>query len=573
MTMTEDPPTTDPADYGEVFARLPAEAQQALIDAGVGPDTPHLVDEVSGAGVPPTPRDAIERAAELAIASPELPGRDEFLTLAMTARVLSMSPGVKKGYRNNPHLCLQAILIGRELGIGPTTALEMIDPIPEGRGGEDDDDRSSSRSAAKGYRLTMTPKLLNARLQQLGLGRMVPIQRNAAGVVLECLGPDNQPLGPPAEFLWSDAQAAHLAGGQCVPSEDGRSIVHSKAWDGKGRPGCGCKSTYYSYPKRMLSHRATGFAADDYYPGARLGLYSPDEVGAITDAEGNAIDPAKVAVPEGFETPALPPGRPEDKPVPKAASADAQEMLDRINALPKEMRDELSQRKQADDRLRGIPVADMDVQALRRLGAHVRGYEAKAAKLAPKEPEPPAPEWLMPYLAATGSRADAVLAVVDGFGENSTQAHEAAEALDTEAPGILVAARAANGVGAAAAAEPTATSASPPPAEPPAPSGSATNAQPEPGLDTPGGQGALVGVGEPEREYPVVGFNDDVKAIIAAAGEADIETNTAVVKVLGPAAVTEKLKAYRAPTTGTATERKTRLVACLLWDEGVRPPA
>lgn len=331
-------------------------------------------------------RDAVDAIADLALQTPGLPGKDEFLVMAMTAKVLSMSPGVKKGFRGNPHLCLQAIMVGRELGIGPTTALEMIDPIPEGGGGDDaSTTRSrSERAPAKGYRLSLSPRLLNARLSQLGLGRMKTLRHDCFGVELLCLDPRGEELDV-VSFTWVDAQTAGAAGPDCHPSEDGTRIIHAgdKPWDGKGlKAPCGCKGTYRQYPTRMLRARATGHAADDVYPGSRLGLYSPDELGAMVDEEGRAIDPVGVDLPDGFELPpgpGAPGGPPPDPTFTPAEPAVIYGLFERIACLDDEGRAALRQRWDQ-GRLAGIALGDLMAGDVKLAGTLVNTVEQEAVK-------------------------------------------------------------------------------------------------------------------------------------------------------------------------------------------------
>lgn len=324
----------------------------------------HLVEEEA----PPTDEqadrdDGVNALASLALASPGLPGRDEVLVLAMTAKILSASQGVKEGYRNNPHLCFQAVLVGRELGIGPTTALQMIDPIPD----------------KGGYNLTLSPRLLNARLAQLGVGRLHIIRNDAVATVLRPLGPGGEVLGDDEEFTWEDAQDAGSAGLDCKPTEDGKRIHHSRPWvDRKKAPPCGCKSTYYSFPKRMMMHRVTGYAADNHFPEARLGLYSADELGAITDEAGNAIGLEELPVPAGYELPP-PPLDPNTQPADPEALQELHERIAVLVAAGEQWAPKLRARWNQ-SRLAGVKVADLSMADVRLASSLVASTESEAKR-------------------------------------------------------------------------------------------------------------------------------------------------------------------------------------------------
>lgn len=259
-------------------------------------------------------RSAIERAAEAAIENPGIPGRDEFLNLAAQARILSMSAAAPKEVQDDPHLAFHIAMIGRDLAISPSSALELIDVIPGSRGNPP--------------QLSLSPQLLNGQIRRLGLGSIVPAIKTDRLCVAVVLGPNGRldprckrtwpdhwrdETDPTArcncrdqigdyEFSWEDAQMAGLASPDCQP---GQHTDNCRNWV-RGRS---CNSGYKSYPKRMLWWRASGFAADDYFPEAGLGLYTAEELGAVVDEQGRPIDPANAELPPGFEPQAVGSGR------------------------------------------------------------------------------------------------------------------------------------------------------------------------------------------------------------------------------------------------------------------------
>lgn len=132
---------------------------------------------------------AIERAAQAAIDNPGIPGRDEFLSLAAQARILSLSAAAPKAVQNDPHLAFHVAMIGRDLGISPSAALELIDVIEGTRG--------------KPPQLSLSPQLLNGQIRRLGLGSIVPAIKTDRICVAVVLGPNGR-LDPRCKRTWPD---------------------------------------------------------------------------------------------------------------------------------------------------------------------------------------------------------------------------------------------------------------------------------------------------------------------------------------------------------------------------------
>lgn len=256
---------------------------------------------------------ALERAATELMDTPGAPGRDEFLVLATTARLLSMSRGAPKAVRNDPWLAFHLALIGRDLAISPSSAIAQVDVIGEG------DDAQ----------LSLSPELMNAQIARLGLGRILKVASSAEACTAVAVAPggridvrcartwpehvesETRPcactfdriLGE-VEFTWADAQQARLADSACQSPTEHTAICMS---GGNGSRGKRCHQGYRTYPKRMMWWRAAGWCQSDYFPEASLGLYSPEELGAVVDPEtGRPYDPATVALPEGFDPPEAP---------------------------------------------------------------------------------------------------------------------------------------------------------------------------------------------------------------------------------------------------------------------------
>lgn len=270
--------------------------------------TPEVVEAPSTEVAKQEPPSALERAAEAALAMPGVPGREEFLAMAMQARMLSMSPASK--VKDQPHLAFHLAMVGRDLGISPSAALELIDVIPG--------------SGNRPPQLSLSPQLLNGQIRRLGLGSIVPAIQTAERCVAVALRPggrldqrcraswpehreDCECVGimGDTEFNWQDAQMAGLVGPECKPGE--HKTAQRQRQNGSTYQACPCNQGYITYPKRMMWWRASGYCADDFFPEAGLGLYTAEELGAIVDGEGRPIDAASVELPPGYEPPAPPP--------------------------------------------------------------------------------------------------------------------------------------------------------------------------------------------------------------------------------------------------------------------------
>ncbi|HMJ77269.1 MAG TPA: hypothetical protein VK507_14925 [Iamia sp.] len=275
------------------------------------------------APVEPAASTALDRAAEAALAMPGVPGRDEFLSLAAQAKLLSLSGAAPKLVRNNPHIAFHVAMVGRDLGISPTAALALIDVI----------------DTASGPQISLSPQLLNAQIERLGLGSVRPIVQERDRCVAGAYRPDGTLLGE-TEFTWGDAQDAGLAGLECLPGAHTQG--QRKRRDGSTYTACPCNQGYRTYPKRMMWWRAAGFCANDWFPSASVGLYSPEELGAVVDSDGRPIDPATVALPQGYDDPiAIQAARQAEADVP-APAEELFELQLTIRALPEGLLQELA---------------------------------------------------------------------------------------------------------------------------------------------------------------------------------------------------------------------------------------
>ncbi len=359
-------------------------------------DTEVVTPEVvAGPGADPTPgtelvpaapdqgRDsALVAAAEAALEGPGAMDHSEFWALAAQARILSLSGGAPKAIREDPHLALHVAMIGRDLGISASAAVELIDVIP-GRGGE--------------KRLSLSPQLMNGQLRRLGIGCILPAVRTNTECVAVAFGPDGPDrrctktgvvahvadcdcdvLGT-SEFTWEDARVAGLVAYECQPGQHTQRCRNSQT-----AANLRCNQGYVTYPKRMLWWRASGFAGDDYFPEAGLGLYSPEALGASVGADGRPIDVTAVELPPGYEQDALPQasggGGVQQQATERRADADALwELQERLFALPEGIQDTLRERwKGEDSRVRGYKPASLPATKLKAAQALVNAHWGEA---------------------------------------------------------------------------------------------------------------------------------------------------------------------------------------------------
>lgn len=346
-------------------------------------------------------------------------GAEEFMALAAQARLLHMSGAAPKAIREDIYLAFHLAMAGRDYGISPTAALDLIDVI----------------WTSKGYQLSPSPQLLNGQVERLGLGKIVPFVRDLDRCVAVALEPGGKVdvrcrLTWPAhhvnrdgdedcvcfgvmgdsEFTWADGEIAGLVAHGCRPG------VHTtKCMNKDTHQSQRCNQGYVTYPKRMLWWRAAGFCADDYFPQASLGRYGPEALGAIIDAEGRAVDPATVDLPDGYQPPptaaekrAAADAEPTDPAELAALTDDRAALQDRIGLLPDRQRHELAERWKENTRLQAYRIPNLPRSQVRLVQSLITGFET-AAKATGWDPT-----------AARASLAAAVAALY-GWGSDSPQ--------------------------------------------------------------------------------------------------------------------------------------------------------
>jgi len=324
--------------------------------------------------------DLIDEAAHAAITTPGVPDRQEFMTLAMTAKMLCMSGAAPKAVQNNPYVAFHVAMVGRDFDISPSAALNLIDVI----------------EAGGKTTLSLSPQLLNGQIRRLGLGSIVPAVRTEETCIAVALTPSGfvtphcTPTWPihhetkcecrgilgESEFTWEDARMAGLVGEGCEPGAHVTKTL--KRRDNSTYQACGCNQGYITYPKRMLWWRASGFAADDFFPEASLGMYSPEALGAVVDEEGRAIDPAQVALPQGYDDPKEAAERKRAEADPPAPEDEQKVLALRVDLLPDEEKAELRAKWKQNGKLSGHKPDALSTTQHRLAVSMVKGMENKA---------------------------------------------------------------------------------------------------------------------------------------------------------------------------------------------------
>jgi len=165
--------------------------------------------------------------------------------------------GFLPGSINTPEKAVAIMLTGRELGIEPMMALRQIHII-EGK-------PSLSAELIAGLVLS---RVKGATLR--------PVESTNDRCVVHAARPGQEPT----VITWTmdDAKRAGIAG----------------------------KGNWKKYPRAMLRSRAMVEAARGVFPDASSGLYTPDELGAETDAEGEPVAVRTTATVVQQQAPALP---------------------------------------------------------------------------------------------------------------------------------------------------------------------------------------------------------------------------------------------------------------------------
>lgn len=174
------------------------------------------------------------------------------------ANLIASSDLVPKDFRDKPANVLVAVQLGMELGISPIQALQNI--------------------AVINGRPTIWGDLLPALIFSSGLLESIDEQATEKGATCTVKRKGFAPVT--REFTWEDAKKAKTV-------EYGKTISLSE------------KSTYQSYPKRMMAMRARAFALRDTFADVLKGMSIREEVEDFAEPINvTLVQAAPIAIPQ-----------------------------------------------------------------------------------------------------------------------------------------------------------------------------------------------------------------------------------------------------------------------------------
>ena len=319
-TTAEETPPADEAPEAEQASEEQAPDEESVADelpgcsCGVGdkPRTYHDDDCAVWEGAYVRPDDKAPAALEVAADAPPaaavvpglapelpiIPERKEMNDLASMAVMLAHADAVPVALRQKPNDVFLVLLTARDLGVSLTTALREFHVI-EGK-------------------VTLSPKSKLAMVRTSGLGRVWPDPGNDAESATWHATRVDQP-GQVWSYSFTMDEARRI-------TQKGKLLSEKDNWK--------------NYPKRMLSWRAAGYLLDDIFPEVGTGLYSPDELGAVTNEEGEPIEVAAVEVPQGMRngrrssSGGSGQGAPEEEPLDEETAAELTARLAAVKAVP-----------------------------------------------------------------------------------------------------------------------------------------------------------------------------------------------------------------------------------------------
>lgn len=183
---------------------------------------------------------------------PIIPDHREMQGMASMAVTLAGANAVPAALRDKPNDVFQILLTARDLGVAVTTGMREFHVI-EGK-------------------VTLSPKvkmaMVNERGRREGWAIWPDPDNNAEVATWYATRADRPGLTFSSTFTMDEAKNVKVKANQTLDQKD----------------------NWQNYPKRMLSWRALGYLLDDVFPEVGTGLYSPDEMGAMTDEDGQVID-------------------------------------------------------------------------------------------------------------------------------------------------------------------------------------------------------------------------------------------------------------------------------------------
>ena len=293
------------------------------------------------------------------------------------ANALAASELVPKAYRKKPENVLIAIEYGEMLNVHPLTSMSLIHVI-------------DGKPTAAG-------EMMRAKVTEAGHKFRI-LNHSSTECTVQIVRADDPEYPTQVTFSMDDAARAGLLdlwwemwrdGGQgqkgfmdkwfapegfpLQPTVDQMRGAGAPDWVIKQGPGrMKKKDNWFNYPAAMLLARATSAAVRAVCPEVLMGVsYTPEELGASVDEQGNVLDVAEV--------PRTPP------------PAELQALIDRFDTLPQFLRDGMMGKLSSDAHCDpSVPLADYPEPWWGPIGQLLDYAERKAAEHAAEGPAPAA---------------------------------------------------------------------------------------------------------------------------------------------------------------------------------------
>lgn len=298
-----------------------------------------------------------------AVDLPMLPGDNELRGLAQMANTFANSNLVPEPLKGKPADVLLVMLTARDLGLSVTVALRECHPI-DGR-------------------VTVSPKLKMAIVRQRGLGRIWGDPDNDINHhTWHAARADDPGTVYTVRYTWADAQRAGLVMTACTPEEHSDTCKTGSQYGASAQQKRkACKQNWRTYPGQMLQWRCVGYLMDQAFGEVGTGLYSPDELGGVTDEDGHVIDVLEVGGVDGLEGRGG--GVAKSTAEDLAPEADREAIKAKILALPdpaiETLREQWS-RRNADDIPTLWPLPRLPQRQVKAAHALVDGFVKRAEK-------------------------------------------------------------------------------------------------------------------------------------------------------------------------------------------------
>lgn len=393
--------TTEPAP-------APAGAEPEVIEG-------ELVDETP-------PSVAIERAAA-PVAMPEvaptpamglIPSSTELQTLAQMANTFAHSALVPETLQGKPEDCFLVLLTARDLGLAVTVAFRECHPI-DGR-------------------VTVSPKLKLSMVRQQSLGRIWPDpDNNVERHTWFAARRDDPETVYRVTYTLRDAIRAGLWMDGCTPDDHSEQCRKGSSYGAtRDQRRKACKQNWRTYPGQMLQWRCLGYLMDQAFGEVGVGLYSADELGAVTDEEGRVIDIMESGPLDGMpdRTPEpAPPGTDPNEPAPEDFRERCKARIYRLPHPAIETLREQWSRRQDDGSPLLFPLPVLPLRQVRSADALIKGFETRAEKgeWGPWNPDP-----LDPEPPTDGDDSDPKGGRSDGDGDVTPPAPDDPESADSD---------------------------------------------------------------------------------------------------------------------------------------------